>query len=483
MKVSYSRFLKNTPKDSVFYGALYLMFALPIILFLSVKQPMFYTPDEGSHFNRAYQVANGLWFPTKHEVAPGKYDVGGMIEHNLHYFNLFAGEIYNDKTLKLTDQRLNILKGYRWSGEDYNSTVNVSIYPPFLYLPQALGIYIGQTLDISIASTVTLSRVINAISAMLIALTALLIARRGVVILFMLLMLPMTLAQFASASQDALCMSFAALCAALFTRVDEADNTTVSWGVIFSLCGLIFLMSTSRPPYLGLASIFLAIAFINWRNVEYRNYLLAGFAISVSLVIAWICYITLFVSVQFGPEGVSYSEQLKGVISSPLCWFSILFHTWHVNANFYMSSFFGNFGYLDTPLPYSYYYFSLVVLSVVFFSSMISYKSNLVGSNNLVYKSLLLVVLFVTICGVYLVLYVSWTPVGASVISGVQGRYLIPVALFICLLGKDCSKENYDMNKVLNFEIIVAKGQKALLLTFCIVTSLVIPWTVAVRHY
>lgn len=479
------RFFRNISKnrydDSVFYGVLYVFFAVPLLIFMSFKQPVFYTPDEPAHFARAYQVANGVWFPTKHEVFKDHYDVGGMTERDLVNVGTLAMSISRDKNLRLDARRAEAIESYRWSEDIYYSTPNVAIYPPFLYLPQALGVVIGKTLDMSISSTTTLSRLVNAMIAVLISALSLFIARRGVVVLFVILMLPMTLAQFASTSQDALCLSLSALCAALFSRVDELEDS-VSWPLIVAVSVLIILISTSRPPYLGVAAIFLAIAIKKWGNPAFRNRLLIGFSVTTSVVVLWALYVAFFVSVQFGPEGVSYSDQLKGILNSPISWFGTLFHTWVVQWKYIAWSFIGNLGYMDTPLPSSYYWFVLNVMLILITKSVLFRGVKLLFVDRL-YRLLVMGVLFITVCGIYLVLYVSWTPVGNPEILGVQGRYLIPVALFLCLLANGGGGSAELSGGALNYEVIVDRIEQLLLVMFCIITVLVVPWAIAVRFY
>ena len=51
--------------DNQFYSRIYLLYAVPLTIFLAFNIPSFQVPDEGGHYQRAYQVAEGEFFPQK----------------------------------------------------------------------------------------------------------------------------------------------------------------------------------------------------------------------------------------------------------------------------------------------------------------------------------------------------------------------------------------------------------------------------------
>jgi uncharacterized membrane protein len=85
---------------------------------------------------------------------------------------------------------------------------------------------------------------------------------------------------------------------------------------------------------------------------------------------------------------------------------------------------------------------------------------------------LIVLVLLFTIVGLFLVLNISWTPVGSLTIHGVQGRYFIPVAFFLSLIAGFTDKPNLGV-----------KFQRGILSTFAVATFLVIPFAVMNRYY
>ena len=468
-----------------FYCSVYLIFALPMIIFLSFVQLPLYTPDEWSHFLRAYQVANGVFFSIKKANEQGEYDVGSNVDQGILLLSLKINEFHFDKNLRMNKENLSELNNLSFGVETYSSTKQVSIYPPFLYLPQTIGVKFGQVFDLSVVKSVQLSRVINGVISLIISLIALLIARKGITIFFVLLILPMTLQQYASTSQDALIIALAALCTAIMTRFDFKPGVRVSWKQITAVIAIIFLLCTSRPPYLALSGIFLVFSIYHWENKALRYQLLVSFIVTVAAVILWALYISLFVSVQFGPDGVSYRDQLAFIASHPFNWLGIFWKTLSRQFNGHVKELIGVLGFLDVLLPEQYYSLAKITLALVLVACLYDNVVNKLQVKEILYKIGILGILFTSILGIYLVLYVSWTPTGHDVIKGAQGRYFIPLVFFLSLAAANQSHEVIEDSSTGYLEISGIKDfiVRTALLLFCVATVIVIPWTIALRFY
>ena len=102
-------------------GILYMVFMLPT-----------YAPDESAHIWKAYEISKGILFT--HDTTTIPKD---LLENKQETLN-------NYKTLK---ENLN-------KKTDYNDTVEVitpaQAYPFFLYIPSAIGMAVGRTLNINI---------------------------------------------------------------------------------------------------------------------------------------------------------------------------------------------------------------------------------------------------------------------------------------------------------------------------------------------
>jgi len=434
--------------------------------------PSFQVADEGSHYQRAYQVSKGEFFPQK-KVDPKNldgYTVGGTISPAIHKVEAGYLPIAFKPDVKVDIKTSIILDNVIWGDDKWGDTRNVSIYPPFLYAVSSLGIILGKSAELTVSDTLILSRLLNGILALLLSTIAIFMVSRGTAVLFCILILPMTIAQTASVSPDAISFPFAALCAAIISRFNA--EKIKSFNISLVICSvLLILISMTRPPYIALSMLFLVFALKNWGNKEKRIKLVMAFLISFIFVAAWSLYLTLNVSVPFGPEGVSYMARVKQILTSPLEWTTLLINSFVEYYVFYFTSFIGRLGYLDVSLPAWYYMLSGVSLFIATLPVKTSFPSELKKSE-LSHNLLILLVLCITTIGIFLVLSISWTPIASATIQGVQGRYFIPIALFLCLTASSSNK--YGLSPLVK--------QKFLLL-FGIITAIVVPLAVTNRYY
>ena len=104
-------------------------------------------------------------------------------------------------------------------------------------------------LSASLAASLRAGRIAQGLVSVALAALALGIARRGRLVLFLLLSLPMTLSLFGSCSQEGPMLASAALAAAWLSRRDaQAPGTTAGWIGIGLLLGLLGPASPPRSP-------------------------------------------------------------------------------------------------------------------------------------------------------------------------------------------------------------------------------------------
>jgi uncharacterized membrane protein len=100
-----------------------------------------------------------------------------------------------------------------------------------------------------------------------------------------------------------------------------------------------------------------------------------------------------------------------------------------------LSSYFGTLGWLDTNFP-----FPFLVLFYLIFISVILFDAYETGQIPIRLKAFSFLAVIISIIGMFTKMYISWTSlpwvmgVGADLVSGIQGRYFIPLTLFGCLL-------------------------------------------------
>jgi uncharacterized membrane protein len=235
-------------------------------------------------------------------------------------------------------------------------------------------------------------------------------------------LLPMTLFQLVSPTIDGITGSLMVLTLSIFFHACNPTHrftlqTTLVWSVA------IFLVVTSRTnllPIIGLPF------FIAWRRRSYRELWLA---IAITLISGmWILYaLTATASDPRVSHSITTSELIRHYLAHPEEFFSLLVGTLTEPgvAMFYLRSFIGILGWLDTLLPLQSYLLLSIGLVACALAS-VPKESSAVDGQVRIFLLSLSVTSFLLI---FFALLITWTPHPTSVIKGVQGRYFVGPAL------------------------------------------------------
>lgn len=411
---------------------------------LSALIPPMQSPDEHSHIARAYAISNAHFqldplpanldaWKQQYASVPGIDQIvqrtlqngkpaGAWVDAGLVAF-LQAYEHIGMRGGMLSDDQASQVNSLAWTGQQvYFPAPGTGYYFPLIYAPQALGLRIGQWLDLSIKHSYQLTRTLTLLTSLALLAGAFRLLSPSPVMLG-LLMLPMSLFQLLSPTLDGVTSALAIFCFSLFlaaldTRQRHASRmaTTLSLGVA--------LLVASRNQ---LAPLLLLPLFLAWRHKSARH--LAGGLTAAAAVVGWTLYAMQASNDQRVVRLVSSSDLLLHYLGNPAEFFQITVNTL---ANpelvrFYQQSFIGILGWLSTPLP-SYWYPLLwigiglcAVLSIINFEVRIDYRT----------RVLLLVTSIASVLLTFLALLTSWTPHPAQVVSGIQGRYFMIPALML----------------------------------------------------
>lgn len=401
---------------------LYCLFSLVTVTFLAFNVPAFQTPDSENHMYRAEVVSDGHWVAQRYEVN-GRIFFGGEASLAINRAMREVVEIAFHRDRKLDRDMRDRLRQVRWGNDravrDFRNTAS---NPPIFYLPQAVGIHVGKTLDLSVERTVFLVRMFNAVCCVMISTIALLIVGRANLFLFTVLSFPMVSALFASMSPDGLMIAVAAVALACILRpiVDERRMNTMEFAVGV-LC--LSLVAMARPTYAFLSLIVLVLPAASFRAR------FAAFLFSVVLGLGWPLTMMVFVAEPIeNPSGLAdQGRQLAYLLANPLAVFAIAGET--------LDRFFGNFvhqivgvlGWLDTPLPHLYVDFAFAMAGLAFLHDALQRKARASWPLLLVCAAAVLL----SAGAVFGAMYLIWTPVGAGHVEGVQGRYFLPLLVFL----------------------------------------------------
>ncbi|MDN7509523.1 DUF2142 domain-containing protein [Burkholderia multivorans] len=406
---------------------IYACYAMFTGLLLIVITPPFQTPDAVNHFYRATQVSAGHWMGERYPGTSGGAIDGGAIE----FANLFNPLIFHPGT-KVDGRLLEQAASIRWSGVAQPAEFpNTAIYPPYAYLPQAVAIGIGRWARLTVQRTYMLACLFGLIASTGLTFCAIRMGRAAAFPVFVVALLPMTSMIFASVSQETLVFPAIFLLIAYLERLAESSRPVDTRALVF--IGVVLVLSISaRPPYAGLLLLLFrpALRFHDHGFGLFRR-IAACIAIGVvAMAASWVFGSAAWAPV---PPPRSVGGQLAYLVGNPVDIVRIAGATMREHLSFYWQSFVGILGWLNVHLGRGYYVATGWMLGLAAAGAAITPSGAIRSASD---RSLLLVAVLACAGMIFGSLYLTWTPLRAPIVEGVQGRYFVPLApLFVMALA------------------------------------------------
>lgn len=433
--------LKPFINSSARYDLVFVVLAAAFgLLFVFFVPPMF-APDETNHFTRAWLLAHGQLLPS---VSDSKTAVGYVTRDLRDFLKAWnAGTWSPGKKLSLDEYRA--LFSAALSGGGAVRAVDFP-YPYlsfFMYIPQAVGILIGEflfflfrrPLDYTIYIQLLFARAANLavyVAAIFMAIRTTPVFKRTLAILTLM---PMAIFIASSCSYDVYMYGACILYAAyVFKCAYDPAVRTVDTGRKAVLILLQFLILVGKYVYFPLLFLVFLIPREKFQNRSKKR-IFASLALpSAGLLFLWLlAYKISITGVAGDAYSKAYEEQALFVLLHPLKYTAILATNLHLFSKDWATGFVGLFGWLNVPMPMAFviFYIVLLLLSAVF---------ETVVNESAVPRALLGFVALACYVLIATAEYVVWTPtlgngkVGQYTIIGVQGRYFIPFAFPLLLM-------------------------------------------------
>ncbi len=394
-----------------------LVFFFVCSIFSAIVPP-FQSPDEFEHIKRAYLFGHGEIVLRAFE---GRSNGGAIDSGLLRYMEAYE-EIAQHPDKKISTDSLREADSIRWEhAKQFTSVIGGAYYFPAIYAVHAFGLRLGEMLDLTLGASYRLTRML------LLAATCgvLLIAFRlfpPPPLVYALLIIPMSLFQFSSASLDGIATALSLLIISAFLRIQASGKGAAPWIFYLMLCAWM-LVASSRLHLFSLLFMAIVVCFISRRKTH-----LIATVLAACFVILWqIIVMKTLVDGRVNLHATS-AQIIAFYLQHPVSFLSLLFATAtnHTIASGYFSSFFGMLGWLDAPFRGKEYLF-LGALTVVIAGLSIGWRD--LGKQHLT-RLLLVSCAVASVFTIFFALLVTWTPHPATLILGVQGRYLlVPVAL------------------------------------------------------
>jgi hypothetical protein len=404
----------RTPRSSAL-AIIYAVWALPLLITLVIVTPPWTVTDEPFHMLRAVSLAHGHIIGTRFANPDRTLPVasGGMSDGEI--YAAFAGLarmswLPDQPNGQVTAAMLRKSDAVKWSRLQWLTWFgSTAQYPPAFYLPDMLSYWVGRACGLHINTTLRLARGFNALLFVAGAALAIARARRLRLLMTAILMLPTSLALAASANQDAALFATTALVVAQLDRIADAarrpNGAELAWMAVGLTC-----VAAARPPY----AFFLLL--LVWRGTG-----MAGRAVcaaAAASVVAWCGLVAAYVMV---PMGESHpAAQLALVLTDPMVIFAVAWNTLLLSSGTYAWEFVGKLGWNDFPLPAPYLGLAGVTLAMAALGS---------AAGPAAQRAKVIAGCILTVGAIFIVQFLDWTPPGTDHVTGVAGRYFIPIAL------------------------------------------------------
>lgn len=443
----------------------FLVIALIFGIIWMVLLPPFQAADEESHFFRAYGVSSGDLICYNIGVS----NAGSYLPENIKSFQVGLGA--EDIKFKYdTKQDISKVKDafhlYPSSEKSFLDYGNACAYSPLPYVPQVIGMELGKLFGASWMTIFYLGRIFNFIAYLAVMYYTIKTAPKLKYIIALLALMPMTLHQAISNSPDALTISFCFLFGAYILKLKyEAEVVTkkdLLLLILLSVC-----IAFSKITYFPLTLLILTIPIEKFGSKS-RFWKACLSVIGAGILFTAVWFLCTRIShIIFPLDPVT---QLKSALAHPFAFTKLLIMSFVTNDALYIQ-FFGDFGWLDTPLPFSLaiaYY--CVLIFVTFYEAQKSATQWKERRTDL-WSGLIALFSFVA-CALLIEvsLYLNWTQDSPNYISGVQGRYFIPAAFAFF----------YSIYLLIPF---IVKFRKWITLVFILLILLMSCYQLVVRYY
>jgi uncharacterized membrane protein len=390
---------------------LILAYLLPVLLVLAVVMPPWENPDEPFHMLRAVHLAHGgvlgyrAWGSAGGASDPAIYDA---------YKPVIPVSMHAEQ--RVSRAALAASGAVGWRHETiYTPFPNTAQYFPAFYVPDAAAYWIGRATRLSVDRTLILARCMNAVVYALIAAVVLTLARRARPFLAAVLLLPTSLELAASASQDCGLLAATALVVAVLDRA-MAEQRATSGRETLLVAVLLTCIGAARPPYAG----FLLLLFLTAlppRRAPVRLAAMCG-----ALILAWCLAVAWRVSIKFG--GADIHQQVALLAGDPGRIPGIVVATLRTFTVDYVVQIIGVLGWTDTRLPHGYVIAGAAVLVLALAAS---------ADGPVRRPGWALGAVAFALAALFVLQYLTWTWPGQPYVTGVFGRYFLPMMMVFAL--------------------------------------------------
>jgi len=407
---------------------LWIIVLLVVFIFLI---PPFQKPDEVSHFYRATALAKGEIVCQNDKNGQSYFQIPNV------FFNfpdkMFAEQIRYQYNVKFSKSAFFAKEN---DNINNNKVKDICSFPFIGYIPISIGMIIGVLLNNPIVAFY-LGRISAAAVFIICVLFSLkIIPKKYKNIIYLYTLIPMVLHQVTEISYDVLPMS---LVVVIFSLLLKILSSSIRKKIIVIFLALIIILTLAKGGYSFFLLLYFLIPYKKIANRVFNYFIFTIIYFALAIFLNFISF-KIVVALSSATALVNPALQTKFIMQNPLLFISTLLHSFAFFGADYFNGFIGIFGWADYGFNFFIYvvYFAIFLFTTYF---LIERNKPLINKKQLL---LLISIIAAILLTIFTSLYLVWSPVGSSLVQGVQGRYFLvlfpffifAIVQFALIIGK-----------------------------------------------
>ncbi len=395
--------------------------------------PPFHVVDEPTHFYRIAQLSEG-------HLMPRALHINGAVRYGDTFpesVTQSVNQLVNGTGPAQGEYKKSLIKQNVLHPPHDQKPVKVpfegsAVYSPITYVPHVIGYTIARIFTDSVAVTMYAARLGNAMGWLLLVFLAIKFAPFGKWAFAALGLLPQIVFSAASLQADTFIVGLCFLLAALIMHLRFSEK--VELVPLKYVLGLGAIMSAIALSKFAYAPVFLTLLLIPRQKMRRPYITWAGLiGVPIILTVLWDYAIhDIAGRLNFLVNGVSYGpvQQLHAMLDQPLLGVQAIANSMFSGASDHLvREMLGVFTWFYLSLPL---WVQIISVATVVFTLL--YQLGRGPVLQLSRKMLVLASLVGSVLLIFVTFYFLWTPAGAHIVLGVQGRYFLPLLPLLILL-------------------------------------------------
>lgn len=392
--------------------------------------PPFSAPDEGGHWIRACHCSQGDFFGKRYDDSKAGFIGGEVPEAMYTIFEDFVppGSITHGRPLiyqfRREAMRAAVSRVDLGPRKPASFGSQIAIYNPIVYLPASLGIAFSRSLDARPLVIYYCGRLASVAGYLLLVTLAIAVTPIHKWLMLLVAMTPMAMYLCGVYSADSVTIGLCFLTIAMVLRCVLVGETITPKDAVHLAIVLCLTALTKQTSIVFLLLFFLIPRRKFGSTRRYFGAMGGAVVLPVLLTLGW----SLCVRSLYAPSlpGVDPHAQLQYVLGHPFH-FAMLLCGALIQPQQYLLAI-GILGNLDVGLPvlfYLLYWLALLVTACLDVGKPLAV--------NWPVKTAGLGIAVLTLAAIQTAMYLSWNPVGADWLVGMQPRYLLPMLPLLLL--------------------------------------------------